>query len=69
VDLTDADTVVVLDQPLGQNCAILGGIMAARMKYLGAKAVVVTGGGRVRDVTELKSLGLPVGSPSSPISF
>jgi len=36
--------------------------MAARMKHLGAMAVVVTGAGRVRDVTELNSLGLPVDS-------
>ncbi len=40
----------------------MGGIMAARMKYIGASAVVVTGAGRVRDVTELNSLGLPVDS-------
>ncbi|KAI9879561.1 MAG: hypothetical protein M1830_008095, partial [Pleopsidium flavum] len=65
VDLTDSNTVVVLDQPLGQNCAVLGGIMAARMKYLGAKAIVVTGEGRVRDVTELRSLGLPIWSRST----
>jgi len=54
--------VVILDQPHGQQCAVMGGIMAARMKYIGASAVVVTGAGRVRDVTELNSLGLPVDS-------
>ena len=60
VDLTKPDTVVIVDQPQGQHCAVMGGIMAARMKYLGAKAVIVTGAGRVRDMNELNSLALPV---------
>lgn len=60
VESTRPDTVVVIEQPEDQRCAVLGGIMAARMKFLGAKAVVVGGSGRVRDITELKRLGLPV---------
>jgi len=59
VDLTQPDTVVVLSQPPEHRCAVLGGIMALRMKVRGAKGVVV--GGRLRDLTELRGLGLPVG--------
>jgi regulator of RNase E activity RraA len=58
VDLTVPDTIVVLNQPEGQKCAVLGGIMALRMKVLNAEGVVVHG--RVRDVEELRSTGLPV---------
>ncbi|KAK2877235.1 hypothetical protein FQN49_001310 [Arthroderma sp. PD_2] len=58
VDHTRADTVVLLDQPDGQKCAILGGIMASRMKVRGAKGAVVNG--RVRDLAELRSLQFPV---------
>ncbi|TVY62880.1 hypothetical protein LSUE1_G008526, partial [Lachnellula suecica] len=32
VDLTEEGTVVVMQQPLGQKCAVLGGIMALRMR-------------------------------------
>lgn len=58
VDLTEPDTIVVMQQPEGQKCAILGGIMALRMKVLNARGVIVSG--RVRDVVELGSTGLPV---------
>ncbi|KAH8668129.1 ribonuclease E inhibitor RraA/Dimethylmenaquinone methyltransferase [Tricladium varicosporioides] len=58
VDLTEAGTIVVMSQPEGQKCAILGGIMALRMKILNAQGVVVNG--RVRDVVELGSTGLPI---------
>lgn len=58
VDWAEPGTVVVLEQPAGQFCAVLGGIMAARMKYLDVEAVVVSG--RVRDLAELKDSGLPV---------
>jgi regulator of RNase E activity RraA len=58
VDLTEPETIVVMAQPEGQKCAVLGGIMALRMKVLGAKGVVVNG--RVRDVVELGETGLPV---------
>jgi regulator of RNase E activity RraA len=59
VDMTESGTVVVIEQPEGQTCAILGGIMATRMKMRGAKAMVT--GGRVRDLAELRENGLPVG--------
>lgn len=49
---------MVMKQPEGQKCAILGGIMALRIKVLNAKGVVVNG--RVRDLVELRETGLPV---------
>ncbi|KAI9751100.1 MAG: hypothetical protein M1835_001266 [Candelina submexicana] len=59
-DLTEKGTIVVISQPEGQKCAVLGGIMARRMKVLGAKGVVVDG--RVRDLAELRCIDLPVWS-------
>lgn len=61
VDLTAPETIVVISQPKGQICAALGGIMALRMKISSARGVVVHG--RVRDVEELASSGLPVSLP------
>lgn len=61
VDMADEGTVLVIEQPPGQTCAAIGGIMAARMKVRGVKACVV--GGRVRDLAELKASGLPVSFP------
>jgi regulator of RNase E activity RraA len=58
VDWNEPGTIAVLNQPAGQHCAVLGGIMAARMSYLGVKAVVVNG--RVRDLAELSASGLHV---------
>lgn len=58
VDETEEDTVLVIEQPPHQICAAIGGIMASRMKFRGVRACVV--GGRVRDLAELKSSGLPV---------
>jgi regulator of RNase E activity RraA len=58
VDLTQPETIVVMKQADGQKCAILGGIMALRMKVLSAKGIVVNG--RVRDIAELGETGLPV---------
>ena len=58
VDATQAETIVVMRQPDSQKCAVLGGIMALRMKVLNAKGVVVSG--RVRDVVELGESGLLV---------
>ena len=57
-DWAQPDSIVLIDQPAGQNCAVLGGIMSARMKVLGVKAVIVNG--RVRDLAELSSSQLPV---------
>jgi hypothetical protein len=58
VDLTQSDSIVILSQPEDQKCAVLGGIMALRMKVLNARGIVVHG--RVRDIEELKSTDLPV---------
>lgn len=57
-DLTDEGTIMVIEQPEGQFCAAIGGIMALRMKIRGVRGCVV--GGRVRDLEELSSCGLPV---------
>ncbi|KAJ5595261.1 uncharacterized protein N7459_001469 [Penicillium hispanicum] len=57
-DLANVGSIIVLEQPDNQNCAVTGGIMATRMKVLGVKAAVV--GGRVRDLRELQGLELPV---------
>ena len=61
VDMVEAGTVVAIEQPSGQTCAAVGGIMAARMKVRGVQACLV--GGRVRDLAELKESGLPVSFP------
>ena len=53
-----AGSIVVIDQPGSQYCAVTGGIMATRMKVLGIQGVVVNG--RVRDLRELHETGLPV---------
>jgi regulator of RNase E activity RraA len=48
----------VIEQPAGQHCAVVGGIMAVRMKYLGIRGVVVNG--RIRDLSEIQGCSLPV---------
>jgi regulator of RNase E activity RraA len=58
VDLTEPGSIVVIDQPEGQKCAAVGGIMAQRMKKRGVAGCII--GGRVRDMAELKSSQLPV---------
>ena len=58
MDIADDGSVVVIEQPPGQTCAAIGGIMGTRMKVRGVKACLV--GGRVRDLAELRSSGLPV---------
>ena len=57
-DISEPGTIAVLWQPNGQKNAVCGGIMGLRMKVLGVKGIVAVG--RVRDVDELKSTGLPV---------
>ena len=64
VDLTEPGSVVVIDQPAGQYCAAVGGIMAQRMKARGVAGCIV--GGRVRDLAELGDSHLPVSEPSTP---
>ncbi|KAF1952490.1 DlpA domain-containing protein [Byssothecium circinans] len=64
-DHTSRDTIVMISQPAGQSCAVVGGIMVARMKYLGAQGVVVDG--RVRDLVALAETGLPIWSKGTSI--
>ncbi|KAJ4295206.1 hypothetical protein N0V90_007216 [Kalmusia sp. IMI 367209] len=64
-DYTERDTIVIIGQPPGQSCAVMGGIMAARMKHLGAQGVVVDG--RVRDLVTLAETGLPIWSKGTSI--
>ncbi|EPS33442.1 hypothetical protein POX_a01566 [Penicillium oxalicum] len=54
----EVGSIVVIDQPKDQFCAVTGGIMATRMKVLGIHAAVVNG--RVRDLRELQGTGLPI---------
>lgn len=56
--VTQPGTFIVISQPEGQKNAVLGGIMALRMKKLLAQGVVVHG--RIRDIAELKESGLMV---------
>ncbi|KAF1930004.1 DlpA domain-containing protein [Didymella exigua CBS 183.55] len=64
-DYTEDGTIVVISQPPGQSCAVVGGIMAARMKHLGAHALVVDG--RVRDLVALNETQLPIWSKGTSI--
>lgn len=48
----------MLEQPADQHCAVLGGIMALRMKVLGVRGVLVNG--RVRDLAEINECKMPV---------
>ncbi|RDI79399.1 hypothetical protein Vi05172_g10671 [Venturia inaequalis] len=57
-DLTTPDTILIISQPHGQSCAVVGGIMAQRMVKLGARGIVVDG--RVRDLDTLRSLNVPI---------
>ncbi|KAK6362968.1 hypothetical protein TWF730_000416 [Orbilia blumenaviensis] len=57
-DLTPPNTITIISQPPSQRNAVLGGLVAARIQKLGSVAIVVDG--RIRDITELRSLGLGV---------
>lgn len=59
-DLVNPETIVVLSQPEGQACAVVGGINGVRMEQLGAKGILVSG--RVRDLDTLNGLKIPVWS-------
>jgi regulator of RNase E activity RraA len=64
-DWAEKDSIVVISQPAGQSCAVVGGIMAARMKHLGAQGLVVDG--RVRDLIALNETQLPIWSKGTSI--
>jgi regulator of RNase E activity RraA len=57
-DLVEKDCVVMVQQPEGQRCAVVGGIHALRIKRRGGVGLVVEG--RVRDRAEMEELGMPV---------
>ncbi|KAK6536192.1 hypothetical protein TWF281_000436 [Arthrobotrys megalospora] len=57
-DLTPPSTITVISQPPGQRNAVLGGLVAARIQKLGSVGIVVDG--RIRDISELRSLGVNV---------
>lgn len=53
-DCPPPGTVVLLQQPEGQSCALLGDLLATRLKVRGVKGAVVDG--RVRDVDSIGQL-------------
>ena len=57
-DLVKDGTVVVIQQPEGQKCAVLGGIHAINIDRRKARGIVVSG--RIRDREELRRLSTPV---------
>jgi len=57
-DLVHRNTMVVVQQPEGQKCAVLGGIHALNIDRKGAKGIVVSG--RIRDIEELRKLDCPI---------
>ncbi|CAI2178340.1 4529_t:CDS:2 [Funneliformis geosporum] len=64
-DAIPAGSVVVLSAPPNAVNAVWGGLMNTRGKVLGMKGIVVDG--RVRDLAELRSDGLPVFARASTI--
>ncbi|KAJ5221578.1 uncharacterized protein N7469_010465 [Penicillium citrinum] len=62
-DPEKAGSIMVIEQPGHQYCAVTGGIMATRMKALGLKGAVI--GGRIRDLRELQATGLPIWAHST----
>lgn len=64
-DWAENDTIVVISQPAGQSCAVVGGIMATRMQRLGVQGIVVDG--RVRDIVELNETEVPIWSKGTSV--
>ncbi|OAF58246.1 hypothetical protein VC83_06481 [Pseudogymnoascus destructans] len=58
-DLVPTDTILIQSGP-PSHAAMLGGILAMRLKYRGVRAVIAHG--RVRDVGEIRGVELPVWS-------
>ncbi|KFZ10648.1 hypothetical protein V501_05087, partial [Pseudogymnoascus sp. VKM F-4519 (FW-2642)] len=58
-DLIGEDTILIQSGPVS-HAAMLGGILAMRLKYRGVRAVIAHG--RVRDVSEIRDVELPVWS-------
>ncbi|CAG8468906.1 1603_t:CDS:2 [Funneliformis mosseae] len=64
-DTIPAGSVVILSAPPNAVNAVWGGLMNTRGKILGMKGIVVDG--RVRDLAELRSDGLPVFARASTV--
>ncbi|RMX81435.1 hypothetical protein D0869_06814 [Hortaea werneckii] len=62
-DLPTPGTIVLLQQPQGQICAVCGDILATRLKVRGVKGIVADG--RVRDLVSLSELCQTSSSSSS----
>ncbi|MCJ1294383.1 hypothetical protein MMC34_005941 [Xylographa carneopallida] len=57
-DSVQGNTIVVVQQPEGQKCAVVGGIHALNIDRRGTKGIVVSG--RIRDIDELRKLRCPI---------
>ncbi|MCJ1246336.1 hypothetical protein MMC30_003543 [Trapelia coarctata] len=57
-DLAEDGTIVVIQQPEGQKCAVLGGIHAINIDRRKARGIVVSG--QIRDMGELRKLSIPI---------
>lgn len=57
-DSAEAGKIMYIQQPKGMYSACFGGLMATRLKMLGAQGVVIDG--RFRDIHEIQEIGLPV---------
>ncbi|ORY82585.1 ribonuclease E inhibitor RraA/Dimethylmenaquinone methyltransferase [Protomyces lactucae-debilis] len=66
IDHLPQGSILVLQQPKNQDNACFGGIMALRAQMQGVQAVLVDG--RIRDVEEMRQLGLPVYSTGTSIA-
>lgn len=66
IDHVPPDAVLVSSAPPDTNQAILGGLMALRLGKIGALGAVIDG--RIRDLAELRQVGLPIFSRDVGIS-
>lgn len=57
-DSAKADKIMYIQQPKGLYSACFGGLMATRLKSVGAAGVIIDG--RFRDVEEIQDIGLPL---------
>jgi regulator of RNase E activity RraA len=66
IDRVPPNTILVSSAPSDVSQAILGGLMALRLRKIGALGAIIDG--RVRDLAELRQVGLPVFSRGVGIS-
>ncbi|OLL21936.1 4-hydroxy-4-methyl-2-oxoglutarate aldolase, partial [Neolecta irregularis DAH-3] len=57
IDKVRPGSVIVISQPEPHFVAMVGGILAARAKYLGAKGIIIDG--YFRDVEEIENMEIP----------